>query len=658
MSMKPLNEVSADFLREITAEECGDTILAVGLSKSGDKFFVELYDEHLDSAGVKHYHSPSSWYASRFVETRFKHGFRRVIRAGATYPQYEVAISDYSVSLFACWKGKKEFRDSAKPYFAKIFFRELKAELNAKRSQAFRESVTIPTDEWFDSHDKYLLSRGITLSPYQKVAAYNSCQTEAYAFFCDPGTGKTAMMLRKLDYVIEHAKKSTLNLVLCPKNCRTNWEREIGKFSRNTDNIEILFLSGANSTDRTINFATSYAKASGKHVVLICGYENFVTTPNLHALQWDLVMCDESHNCANPSTRRTKSLVEFAKNVKNRVIATGTPFRNSPFDIFSQFEFLGTGYSGFDSFASFKEFFGRYGAPNAYNQQRQLVGFENIPLLQERMAKHAFVIRKEEALPFLPKKTFSIKTCEMGPSQKKTYIQLLNMLMAEIDSYGDNPDTITVNNILTQMLRLAQITSGYCPTDAGELNRFDENPKLELLVDCLKGSSDSDDEGSPGVLSDKNRKAIVWCTFKENIKMIRARLELEGIKCVTFDGSSSLLEKDNAVDSFNNDRSVQVFIGIAASGGVGLNLVGFDSTCADEYETNATDVFFYSSNWSSVQRLQAMDRAHRHNTRVPVHVTDLLCEHSIDTEILDRVEGKIEMSLSMQDLKNILLKFR
>ena len=652
--MQPLNEASRFYLEPWEAHP--DSILSIGLTPNGEKFFIEVYSECTDSEGRKNYTSPISYKDGNFVSRRFKHGYKSVTRRDASYPQYEVAITDYSVQVLQCWKGNRVIRDNAKNHFSKIFLRELAAELNASRAAKFRSDKTIPTSEWFDSHDTFLSERGITLSPYQKVAAFNACNSGSYALFCDPGTGKTAMMIRKLDYVIEHSSGQCLTLILCPKAVRTNWRNELKKFSRQYPNCAILTLDGGNSSVRTANFIQQYAANASKHIILICGYENFVTTPEIHPLAWSLVALDESHNIANPSTRRTKTLVEFVAKVPNKIIATGTPFRNSPFDIFSQFEFMGKGYSGFDSFHAFKAFFGEYGAPNAYNGQQKLIGFNHIPLLQERMAKHAFVIRKEEALPYLPKKSFSIKTCEMSTSQKKTYRQLCEMLIAEIESYGPSPDSITVNNILTQMLRLAQITSGYVPTDAGELNRFNDNPKLDLLVSHLLGSSSEDEEeGSEGVLSDPNRKAIVWVAFKENVKMITSRLALEGIKCVTFDGSSKEEQRDEAVAAFNNDPSVRCFVGIAASGGVGLNLVGFDSTRPDEYTTNATDVIFYSSNWSSIHRLQAQDRAHRHNTRVPVHVVDLLCDNSIDEEIYSRVEGKIEMSLSLQDLKQILL---
>lgn len=707
------------YLRPLPKDKLGEAILHVTCDKNGEHFFLEIYeirkktiiDEVTNQPKeVDSLVPPVSLIAHNFVTNRFLHGYQVVQRKGCYHPIYKVAITDMSIMLInRAWTGKKIISEVAKPFIQRIFLREYKAEMNAKRTAEFKLNKKVPTSQWFDEHDKWLASvlpsqfvnpkalipqqlasipiselfptifsttdlgtdflsnKEIELveqieipgglSPYQKTAAFNCCQSKSYAFFCEPGTGKTAMMIRKIDYVIDHSlnNRETRILICCPKSIRQNWINELKKFCRNYEKLAIVQLHGNNPTERVVNFLSEVTEEQneGKHIVLVTGYESFVQTEKIHKMEWDVLAFDESHNCANPGTKRTKCFLSLRKNFEHVVIATGTPFRNTPFDIFPQFELLGEGYSGFDSYSSFKEFYGKFNQFN--NGLRKLEGFQNIPLLQEKMAKHAFIIKKEEALPFLPKKTFSILETQMDREQLKVYMQLCQQLAAEIESYGPDPDTITVNNILTQMLRLAQITSGYAATDAGTITRFDPNPKLDLLIDCLVGSKNTSDEfGSQidGVLTDPNRKAIVWCCFKENLKMIQSRLQLEGIQSVCFHGSTD--GKDDVITRFNCDPTCRVFIGIAASGGVGLNLVGFDPYNPDKYTTNTTDTFNYSSNWSMVNRLQSIDRAHRHNTRVPQHVTDLLVSNSIDFEIYGRLEAKSQMSMTMQDIKKIL----
>lgn len=657
------------------AKNLGSAILHITCTKDASAFIAEVYDKQPTGDEVS---PPSSSQAYMFIESRFKHGHRRLSRKGILHPIYEIPITDYSIALInRAWTNPKIISEVAKPFFRSIFLREFLADQNAKRTANYKSNGTVPTSAWFDQHDSWLKSHDILLNAYQKVASYNSCQSKAYALFCAPGTGKTAMMIRKLDHTIAHAvnsdstPKQTMTAIFCPKNVRNNWINELNKFSQygasGTNQLHIIQLQGTNPTDRFVNFLTSLTDAVGdasKHIILICNYESFVQTERLytgdHAFEFDLCLFDESHNIANPSTKRTKCFLENRHRFANRVIATGTPFRNTPFDIYTQLEFLGHGYSGFDSYKAFKEFYGVYSDPSQFQKIRHLEGFQNIPLLQEKLAKHAFITTKEEALPHLPKKTFSTLECNLSKEQAVVYKNLAEELYAEIESYGPEPDSITVTNILTRMLRLAQITSGFAAVDSREdyaedskrsttISRFDPNPKLDLLVKYLLG--DADDE-IDGVLQDPNRKAIVWCCFKENLRTIHSRLALEGIQSVMFHGSTE--DKDDVVTIFNHSNECRVFIGIAASGGVGLNLVGFDPYNPDAYTTNTTDTINYSSNWSMVNRMQAIDRAHRHNTRVPQHVVDLLVPGSIDVDIYRRLNAKAEMSVDMQELKHIL----
>lgn len=527
--------------------------------------------------------------------------------------------------------------------------------------------ASIPTNDWFKQFYQHLYDSGIrqsgeptTMKPYQKVGSYNCCMSQGYGYSCDPGLGKTLMMIAKMDFIISHAKRETMTLVVCPKNVRTNWINEIAKYSMHNDKTFVVQLDGNKPIDRWCNLMSELGKdeALGKHVIIISNYESYVQTEMMHELEFDLLLADESHNFANPSTKRTRTFRKLRTKFHNAVIATGTFFRNSPFDAYGQLEILHEGASGMQTFDAFKHFIGIYEPANQYTKREKLVDFDvdRIPLLKERLAKYTFIMKKEEALPFLPKKSFSILECYLSKEQKEVYAQLQDQLIAVIESYGDEPDTMTVNNILTQMLRLAQITSGYAATDGGTITRFDPNPKLDALMAFLLGQqSDEGENGSAdseGCLTDPNNKALVWCAFKENLKMIHSRLAQHGIRAVTFHGSTD--DKDEVVTQFNVDPLTRVFIGIAKSGGVGLNLVGFDPYKPKFYKTNTTNVIHYSSNWSYVDRAQADDRAHRYNTRVPIHILDLIVPGSIDTTIYNRVKSKGEMSGIMQDIRKIL----
>jgi hypothetical protein len=56
-----------------------------------------------------------------------------------------------------------------------------------------------------------------------------------------------------------------------------------------------------------------------------------------------MVILDESSKIKNPMTNRTPRLIEYTKDATYKVILTGTPWTESPLDIFAQMEFLHPG---------------------------------------------------------------------------------------------------------------------------------------------------------------------------------------------------------------------------------------------------------------------------------------------------------------------------
>lgn len=636
----------------------GKAELHVSLSNSKKTFLLEIYETHEypnpDGSTTKTVASPN-FAATRWIPQNFPTGH---IQRTASFPKYEVPFSDETIRIIEEeWpkENKKVIAESAISKYQYFFYRAFAASENARRVAEFKERGKVPTNSFSNYADNLQAKKGISLRPFQKVAAFNACSTSSYGLFLDPGLGKTCIMIRKMDHVIHsfqktETKDNPLILILCPKSIRGNWYEELERFSIYSEKLHIFFLQGKNDVDRFQNFFSEYAVAIHTNKVPVCvaNFESFVGTSQIHNLQWDLCCLDESQNIADPSTKRTRAIIETRDNFLNRVIATGTPFRNSITDFFPQFEFMGEGVSGFGSLASFQKFFLQ--EQKGYNGRKpKLVDIKKIPFLKERIAKNAFVGTREEFIKNMPERMFAIRHCEMSPEQERVYYTLAEQFYAEIEGISEN-DSMTVNNILTKMLRLAQITSGFAQLDSGLVNSFDPNPKLDLLINELLGSSD----GSEGVLSDPNQKAIVWTTFVQDIKTISARLSLENIKHVIYHGKMTQQEKDDAKDALNNDIECRLLVGTAQSGGVGLNLVGFDKTKPEQYKTNVTHTYFFSKNWSSEKRTQANDRAYRLITRVPQYIIDLLVPSSIDTIIHERVLGKIEAAKNLQDVKSIL----
>ena len=211
---------------------------------------------------------------------------------------------------------------------------------------------------------------------------------------------------------------------------------------------------------------------------------------------------------------------------------------------------------------------------------------------------------------------------------------------------------VTVNHVLTRMLRLAHITSGFVTIDAvydpltgeqlgeREINRLDPNPKLEAMVQRLKEMPEGD-------------KAIVWACWRMDLKTIAARLKLEGIDHVTYHGSTSEKDREVAVDRFNNDTRVRVFLGNPDCAGQAVNLLGQASPLHD-----AVWMHVFSQNWKPATRSQKEKRFHRKGTRRPVQVVDWCVPDSIDEQIRARVMKKRIMATKIQDIRELLTEMQ
>lgn len=442
-------------------------------------------------------------------------------------------------------------------------------------------------------------------------------------------------------------------IIVCPNSVRLNWYYEFVKFTTQAGKVTIIRGGEVARTKQLIEAFTP-DDDDCLFTTIIISYDTLKQHWNkgLNVIDWDLAVLDESHYIKWPETDRHKIAMKLRDKTKNKMVLTGTPITNTGLDLFAQFEFMGEGWSGFGHWKNFRSFYGVY-KPTSTGRQ-VLVGMQNLPFMQERLARLSFSVDKKEVLPYLPKKTYDIYEVTMTGQQAEMYTKLRDQLAIEIEDDLNEAEnkSLVINNILTKLLRLAQITSGHIKWDAvvdddgetlqeGKIQRLTPNPKIEGVLDIL--STKTADE-----------KTLIWATFVEDIKSLSEALTAASIDHVVYYGGTSEQAREDAVRRFNTDPKCKVFIGNPAAGGVGLNLTGFDPNNPKDYTTDCDHVIYFSQNWSSVQRAQSEDRAHRRITRKPIRYTDLMVPNTIDEEIRDRVTMKRLNAATIADIREIL----
>ena len=448
--------------------------------------------------------------------------------------------------------------------------------------------------------------------------------------FMEMGTGKTKVISDLLDYTAQHSKLDhpLRVLIVCPKSVMINWARELKTDVSCQYRVAMMCWTSA-TTRRTLRDFNLVASKGGDFggvetllelvrcqdvamQVMLVNYDNVKgRLPLLKGAKFDVCILDEAHRIKSFKAKRTKAILDLALSCGRRYILTGTPLTQNPMDLFPQFEFMGPGM-GLLGYSSF------YAYENAYSEKSswgKTTSWKNTGKLLQLASKWAFSVKKKDCLD-LPEKTFETRNIEMTPAQQDMYNKVATEVLLVLESLGTE---VTIQNILVQYLRLAQVTSGYIKTaDGREVNIEKGEVKIDELMEVLEETN--------------GQKVVVWSRFVHEIEAVCARLEKAGVGHVKYYGAISDDERQQAVDRFQNDPTVKVFVGNAAAGGLGINL------------TAGSVVVYLSNSFSLADRLQSEDRTHRIGQKNSVTYIDMACEDSIDELVIERLAKKREMA--------------
>lgn len=408
----------------------------------------------------------------------------------------------------------------------------------------------------------------------------------------DMGLGKTVQALSFMQHFRkEHGKMKAL--VVCPTTLIYNWENEIRKF---TPDLTYRIHHGATRT-RTKEELLD-------HDITITTYGTLRSDIKLlMSVEFDYVILDESQAIKNPGSKVAKAACLLS--AKHRLCMSGTPLQNNTFDIFAQMNFLNPGMLGTMEF--FRQEFAipidKFGEQDRKEHLKKIL--------------YPFILRrtKEQVARDLPEKQEMILFCEMEEEQRNIYDayrnDYRNQILGSIETQGIQKSQLT---ILQGLMKLRQICDS--PAILNEPEKF-ENHSIKL------------DELAREITENiGNHKALVFSQFLGMLGLIRKKLEELGIKYEYFDGSTSAPDREKAIQSFQNDEEVRVFLISLKAGGVGLNL------------TAADYVYIVDPWWNPAVEQQAIDRTHRIGQTKNIFAYRMICKDTIEDKILQLQEKK------------------
>jgi SNF2 family DNA or RNA helicase len=332
---------------------------------------------------------------------------------------------------------------------------------------------------------------------------------------------------------------------------------------------------------------------------------------------------DESTTIKTPTAKRTKNIINLGKHAKYRRILTGSPITKNPLDLYTQCEFLDPYLLDFASYYSFRNRYAEMKTMHLRGRSIQVVSeFKNLGELSDTVKTFSERVLKEDCLD-LPPKVFMKRYVTLTADQKKLYNQMKEQALAILN--GKMTTTMTV---LTQLMRLHQITCGHFTADDGSTQAVDSNRLNELM----------------SVLDETEGKAIIWANYQLSVGEIIQRIikEYGEDSYVHYYGLTSQEDRQNNIRKFQNDPNCRFIIGTPQTGGYGITL------------TQAHTVIYYSNSYDLEKRLQSEDRAHRIGQKKTVTYIDLICEDTVDEKIVKALRDKINIASEVmgEELKN------
>ena len=466
---------------------------------------------------------------------------------------------------------------------------------------------------------------------HQLDALDESWNKEVWALFMEMGTGKTKVCIDNVAILYDKGKINAA-LVVVPNGIKRNWHNELQIHMADHVSYRVgIWSSSPRKAEK--EELDQLSVISDDLSILIMNIEAFSTKKGYQfaysfLLRNSALLCvDESTTIKNHNASRTKNILKLRPMAKYRRIMTGAPVTKSPLDLFSQLQFLDPWLIDQQSYYSFRARYAVVVQRNVGSHSFQhVVKYQRLDELQGKIKSFSTRILKSECLD-LPEKLYTKRTVAMTMEQMKAYTEMKKAAM----TFLENEKMMTAATVLTQLIRLHQITCGHVKTDDGIVMAIKNNRIQELL----------------NILEETNGKVIIWAVYRHDIQAIEKAIgDIYGKSSVaSYYGDTKDTDRQHIVDRFqDSDSSLRFFVGNPKTGGYGLTL------------TASHTVIYYSNDYSLEVRMQSEDRAHRISQTSKVTYVDLIAEGTVDERIVKALNNKIDLASQVmgEDPKKIL----
>lgn len=444
-----------------------------------------------------------------------------------------------------------------------------------------------------------VLKHNLKVTPYeyQQEGILFGLRKKRFLIGDEPGLGKTLQSIGVVD-----CARAYPCLVICPSSLKINWQREFEKFA----DVKALVLDNATRT------TFPYLLNMGMYQVAIVNFESLrkyfvwdIKTNGAFRLKdvvfadyikmFRSVIIDESHRVKDPSAQQTIFTKGICTGKRYIALLSGTPVVNRPEDLVAQLsimERLAEDFGGRGKFLSDYCSFGK----DQEDEQAEALANLSAKLYDKCMIRR----EKKSVLTELPEKTRTDLYVELDPESRKVYDTAAADLREYLETYTGCTDVE-----IRRKMRMEALVKFMT------LRSLSAKGKVKQAVDFVN------------TFLANGKPLILFCSYHEIVDALKKAFP----KAVSVTGRDTLVEKQAAVDSFQNGHAQLIVCSIKAAG-VGLTL------------TASSNVAFIEFPWTYADCCQCEDRAHRIGQKDNVTCYYLLGRNTIDHVLYSIIHKK------------------
>jgi SWI/SNF-related matrix-associated actin-dependent regulator 1 of chromatin subfamily A len=444
---------------------------------------------------------------------------------------------------------------------------EMKARVEKSRAESSNLKIPMP--------------KGVTLYPFQVAGVDYANDLKHTLLGDDMGLGKTIQAIAFMNL-----NKISRALIIAPASLLSNWEKELRKAHIYGRDLKIQVIRGAKVPVDVLSDIQIVSYGSCINANIHMGLQRRMN---------QVLILDEVHFLKNWTSKRTKAVLGqrlLSDRCERSLSLSGTAIVNRPYEIYAVTRKLAPKALGD---MMFKDFAMRYCAGKEdHNGNLKYEGASNMKELGLRLRAHYMVRRlKEQVLKDLPDKTRRLVV--FNPPKKLK------------DEFDKNEKKYAFAEDSKRLTFLG------LDDHIAKLRREEGEAIAPLAVEYIKEQFEAG-----------RKKAIIFCHHKVVYDYLMK--EFSEFNPVGIRGET--LDRQTPVDRFQNDPSVQVFIGSITACGVGITLTASDYVC------------FVESSFVPGENVQAEDRAHRITQKNAVQVDYIVFDGSISILVYKIQEAK------------------